>query len=132
MEKQGNCLSNDIKPDYFLNNGCYQQLKGNEDLLKLVVVRYGAVAIALNTANTGFDVYSNGVFYSDTCSSDPKLADQALVDNNFCNIKNNKTFSRLFVAMELSLMELTIGGLKILGVNEKILQLCMQLSKPSF
>lgn len=79
MQKDGTCQNATIKPEYFLNNACTQQPNGDEEMLKLILVRYGALSVGIMTTGTGFDFYTDGVFFSTACSSDPSLADQAVV-----------------------------------------------------
>lgn len=83
IQRDGNCRANKVPPSYFLNNACVQQPNGDEDMLKLILVRYGAVAVGIMTTGTGLDFYADGVFFSDSCSSNPNKGDHAVVSNQF-------------------------------------------------
>lgn len=79
-QKSKKCQSKKYPPSYYLQNFCYTSPDGDEDMLKLLVIKYGPIAVAINSVGTGLDLYSSGVFYDPTCSSDPKNADHAVVN----------------------------------------------------
>lgn len=62
-----------------MQNACYFTIDGDEEMLKILITKYGPLAAAINTVGTGLDLYSSGVFYDPNCSSDPDMSDHAVV-----------------------------------------------------
>lgn len=77
--KAAKCKKKNYVPSYYLNNACYHSLEGDEEMLKIMIARYGPLATGIHTTGTGLDLYSSGVFYDPSCSSDVDKGDHAVV-----------------------------------------------------
>lgn len=74
---QGNCKAKEGK--FKLPNFCYMQFTGTEEILFTVLDKYEvAVAVAMYVQNS-FVSYSSGIYDDTTCSTDPALANHAVV-----------------------------------------------------
>jgi hypothetical protein len=71
QNKNGQCQANNINASFVLPNACSMKPKGDEEALKMVLLRFGPVAVGLHTAG-GFQFYDKGIYESDECSSDIK------------------------------------------------------------